>query len=140
MTSDFKNRTQQELPSLSTSMLNQVQKMQPEAWSRLVSVFSPIVYRWCRQSGLTPSDSSDVVQDVFVAVARNICRFERQKEVASFRSWIATITRNRIRDKYRSNGKFVVGVGGTDAMQMIQKAPDPHELSTMNESASCRSV
>ena len=45
-----------ELPSLSSSLLGRVQNMQPEAWNRLTSVFSPIVYRWSRESGLGAAD------------------------------------------------------------------------------------
>ena len=114
----------QELPSISTSLLERAQQMQPEAWARLVEVFSPIVYRWGRQAGLTAVDSADVVQDVFISVARNIPNFQRQKETASFRSWLATITRNRIRDWFRRQQKIPDAVGGTEAWQRIQNQPD----------------
>ena len=108
-----------ELPSVSSSLLVRVQAMQPDAWARLVEVFSPIVYRWARQAGLAASDSADVVQDVFIAVANNVSRFERQKEKASFRSWLATITRNRVRDCFRRKKKNPDGFGGTEALQML---------------------
>ena len=108
-----------ELPSLSSSLLQRVQQMQPDAWARMVDVFSPIVYRWCRSAGLTGADSADVVQDVFIAVAKNITTFERQKEKASFRSWLATITRNRVRDAFRIRQKHPPGMGGTAAMERL---------------------
>lgn len=113
-----------ELPSLSSSLLVRVQEMQPEGWARLVEIFSPIVYRWSRQSGLSAADSADVVQDVFVAVARNIPNFERHREKASFRSWLATITRNRVRDSFRKKRHLPDGVGGTEALKMLQNIPD----------------
>lgn len=109
-----------ELPSLSSSLLDRVQQMEPGAWTRLVEVFSPIVYRWARQSGLGQAESSDLVQDVFVAVARNISGFQRQKEQASFRSWLATITRNRVRDYFRRKASQPQAYGGTDAMVQWQ--------------------
>ena len=109
-----------ELPSLSTSLLDRVQQMQPTAWARLVEVFSPIVYRWARQSGLSGADSADVVQDVFVAVARNVVSFERKKDQASFRSWLATITRNRVRDRFRKHQKNPPAIGGTANLQQFQ--------------------
>ena len=117
-----------ELPSLSSSLLMRVQAMQPEAWARLVEVFSPIVYRWARQSGLSASDSADVVQDVFVAVAKNVSSFERQKQKASFRSWLATITRNRVRDCFRGKKKYPDGFGGTDGLQRLHNVPDRVEM------------
>ena len=113
-----------ELPSLSSSLLVRVQEMQPDAWARLVEVFSPMVYRWARQAGLSAADAADVVQDVFVAVARNIAGFERQKEKASFRSWLATITRNRVRDCFRNKQIHPDGLGGTEALRLLQGVPD----------------
>ena len=109
-----------ELPSLSSSLLERVQQMQPEAWGRLVEVYTPIVYRWCRQMQLSPTDAGDIVQEVFISVARGIGTFERQREDGSFRAWLATICRNRIRDHWRRQGKQPRAAGGTDAMQMMQ--------------------
>lgn len=122
-----------ELPSLSTSLLVRVQAMEAEAWARLVNVFSPIVYRWARSSGLSGSDSADVVQDVFVAVARNIGSFERQKQSASFRSWLATIARNRVRDCFRKRKNHPQGFGGTEALNQFNRVPDDSELPSENE-------
>lgn len=118
-----------ELPSLSSSLLLRVQTMQPDAWARLVEVFSPIVYRWARQAGLSSSDSTDVVQDVFIAVARNIPSFERQKQKASFRSWLATITRNRVRDSFRKKQKHPDAFGGTEGLERLNKVQSPTEPS-----------
>lgn len=113
-----------ELPSLSTSLLDRVQQMEPDAWNRLVETFSPIVYRWCRQSGLEQGDSADVVQEVFLSVARGIGNFERQKETGSFRSWLATITRNRIRDLLRTGHKIPNAQGGTEFLNQVKQVPD----------------
>jgi RNA polymerase sigma-70 factor (ECF subfamily) len=110
-----------ELPSLSSSLLDRARQMQPEAWARVVTVFSPIVYRWCRQSGLTAHDASDVVQEVFSSVARGIGRFEREKEKGSFRSWLATITRNRVCDHHRRSSRQPRAAGGTEALMHIQQ-------------------
>ena len=113
-----------EHPTLSTSWLEGVRRLDPESWSRLVGAFGPIVYQWCRVSGIGASDASDVVQDVFISVARGIGGFERQKETGSFRSWLATITRNRIRDHFRRVAKREAAEGGTDAWQRMQQQVD----------------
>lgn len=134
------NRDQHELPSVSSSLLLQVQRMEPDAWARLVDVFSPIVYRWSRRSGLNQADSADVVQDVFIAVARNISRFERQNEKASFRSWLATITRNRVRDQFRRLGKAPAALGGTENLQnfnsVVDQAPESSSEDDLEKSIS----
>lgn len=125
-----------ELPSLSSSLLLQAQAMEPEAWVRLVQVFSPIVYRWAYQSGLKASDSADVVQDVFVSLARNISNFERQKEKASFRSWLATITRNRVRDHFRKKEKGAQGIGGTAGLEQLRNFPTQPDNQQLEHSIS----
>ncbi|MGI9516549.1 MAG: RNA polymerase sigma factor [Pirellulaceae bacterium] len=120
------SRIAQSHPSLSTALLARVQQMEPDAWNRLVETFGPIVYQWARTSGLNADDAADVVQDVFAKVAKGIVSFERQKQHGSFRSWLATITRNRIRDFFRRDQvKHPSPAGGTEALQQMQNVPDP---------------
>jgi RNA polymerase sigma-70 factor, ECF subfamily len=101
-----------EHPTVSSLLLDGAKQMDPVAWSRLVSTFGPVVYRWCRSSGIRDSDAPDVVQEVFASVARGIGTFERQKEQGSFRSWLATITRNRVRDHFRRQSQRETAAGG----------------------------
>lgn len=108
-------------PTASSMLLDGVRRMDAVAWSRLVDTFGGIVYRWCRLSGLSPQDASDVVQDVFTSVARGIGRFERKKSEGSFRSWLATITRNRVRDHFRRQADREVAAGGTEALRRLEQ-------------------
>ena len=112
-----------EHPTLSSALLGGVQRMDSGSWSRMVAVFGPVVYRWCRTSGVSDSDVADVVQNVFASVARGIETFERKKEVGSFRSWLATITRNRVRDHFRRIANREEAIGGTAAWQNMQQQP-----------------
>jgi RNA polymerase sigma-70 factor (ECF subfamily) len=123
-----------ELPSMSSSLLDRIQQMQPDAWAQVVTVFSPIVYRWCRQSGLPAHDATDVVQEVFSNVARGIGRFQRRKAEGSFRSWLATVTRNCVRDHHRRQIRQPQAAGGTAAlmqMNQLQESLD-HSISEAN--------
>ena len=113
-----------EHPTLSSALLDGVQQMDSESWSRLVATFGPIVYRWCRASGVAEADAADVVQEVFASIARGIGRFQRQRDQGSFRSWLATITRNKVRDHFRKLAKREAAVGGTDAWQRLRDLPD----------------
>lgn len=101
--------------------------MEPAAWSRLVTTFGGIVYRWCRTSGVSESDAADVVQEVFIGVARGLPDFQRQKEQGSFRAWLATITRNCVRDHFRRVAKRQAAAGGTDAWRRLQQQAAPLE-------------
>ena len=77
----------------------------------------------------------DVVQNVFAAVARGIGSFQRQKEQGSFRSWLATITRNKVRDHFRKQAGREAAAGGTEAWQQLQQQPDPLDSTICPESA-----
>ena len=122
-------------PTLSSALLDGVQQMDPESWSRLVTTFGPIVYRWCRAAGVAECDAPDVVQNVFAAVARGIVSFQRRKDEGSFRSWLATITRNKVRDHFRQRAKNAAAVGGTTAWQQLQEQPEELDSTICPESA-----
>jgi RNA polymerase sigma-70 factor, ECF subfamily len=119
-----KQPIQLEHPTLSSSLLDGVQQMNADSWSRLVTTFGPIVYGWCRASGIGESDSPDVVQNVFASVASGICSFQPETDRGSFRSWLATITRNKVRDYFRKRARSDVAAGGTTAWQRLQEEPD----------------
>ena len=58
--------------SMSSTLLEQVRAGRPDAWRRLVDLYGPAVYRWCRQLGVSQADAADVVQEVFAAVAADV--------------------------------------------------------------------
>ncbi len=112
--------------SISSSLLDRVRAAQPDAWERLVELFGPEVYHWCRQSGLQADDAADVVQEVFSAVANHVAQFRRDRPGDSFHGWLWTITRNKIRDHFRHRQGGPQAAGGTDAQQQLAQIPDQH--------------
>jgi RNA polymerase sigma-70 factor (ECF subfamily) len=111
--------------STSTSLIEEVRARQPEAWKRLVHLYGPLVYRWCRQAGLQAADASDVVQEVFRAVAGGVANFRRVAEGDSFRGWLWTITRNKVRDHFRGLAGCAGAVGGSQMQQQLAQLPQP---------------
>ena len=110
--------------SLSSSLLERIRLRDADAWQRLTALYGPVVYRWARQAGLQGCDASDVVQDVFRAVATNIAGFRRDRTGDSFQGWLWTITKNKIRDHYRRVASQPQAMGGTAAQQRVQQVPD----------------
>ena len=105
----------------SSSLLRRAKADDADAWRQLVETYSRRVYRWCRQAGLQPADSSNVVQEVLRSVARKLGDFRRERASDTFRGWLRRITQNKLRDFYRSQAKRVDrAMGGTDAHQMIE--------------------
>jgi RNA polymerase sigma-70 factor (ECF subfamily) len=110
--------------STSTGLLERVKNRDPEAWRRFARLYTPLVYRWARQCNLQSNDAADVVQEVFVAVARSIDRFRHDQPQSSFRGWLWTITRNQVRLHYRRGSDRPETLGGSDANYVFQTYPD----------------
>jgi RNA polymerase sigma-70 factor (ECF subfamily) len=110
--------------STSTSLVERVKARDADAWRRLARLYTPLVYRWARQCDLQASDAADVVQEVFLAVARHIDGFRLDLPQASFRGWLWTITRNQVRLHYRRSKERPDAVGGSTANYLIQRQPD----------------
>jgi RNA polymerase sigma-70 factor (ECF subfamily) len=110
--------------STSSSLLARVKARDSDAWSKLSRLYAPMVYGWARRTGLQASDSADVVQEVFSAVAAHISEFRRQRPGDSFRGWLWTITRNKVRDHFRQRGAQPVAEGGSDAQARMLELPD----------------
>ena len=113
--------TQENVTSL--SLLERVRLQDPEAWKRLVRLYSPLVHYWCRHWGVGTEDAQDVVQEVFLAVARGQADFERQRP-GSFRGWIRGITRHKLLDHLRRRQRQPEAAGGTEAHRRIQDVPE----------------
>lgn len=108
----------------SSTLLARVQAQEPDAWHRLVQLYGPLVYRWCRQGGFQEADAADVGQDVFQAVFKAIGSFQHHQQGASFRGWLRTIVRNKIRDFIRRKRPGGDGVGGSDAEAKLLELAD----------------
>jgi RNA polymerase sigma-70 factor (ECF subfamily) len=108
--------------STSLSLLERVRSKDQRAWERLVSLYTPLVDRWCRRDGLQDADTADVRQKVFMAVADHIGEFKREETSGTFRGWLRTITRNKVCDHWRTEATKAA-TGGSDAYaQLLQVA------------------
>ncbi|MHC4405110.1 MAG: RNA polymerase sigma factor, partial [Planctomycetota bacterium] len=102
---------------------------EPDAWCRLAGLYGPLVYHWCRQSGLKGEEAADVVQEVFAAVATGVADFRGEQPKGSFRAWLRTIARNKVSDHFRRRQGQVEAKGGSTAQQRLLEIPQPTELS-----------
>jgi RNA polymerase sigma-70 factor (ECF subfamily) len=106
------------------SLLARARADDSDAWARLVQLYGPVVYRWARDAGLQPSDAADVVQDVFSSLTRHLARFSYEQPTDTFRGWLWTITRNRVRDHYRAHRQQARAAGGSDARERLEQLAD----------------
>jgi RNA polymerase sigma-70 factor (ECF subfamily) len=67
-------------------------------WRRLYDLYAPLLHRWAAKAGVP--DADDLVQDVMVAVHRDIRGFARRGPGA-FRGWLRAVLANRLREHFR---------------------------------------
>lgn len=72
------------------------------AWNRLVTLYTPLLAAWVRRAGLPRQDADDLVQEVLLAVAREMPTFQYDRTKGTFRGWLRTILANRIRSHQRA--------------------------------------
>lgn len=117
--------------SLGSSFLLRLRERDPDAWRGLLHLYGPLVYSWCRTRwGLSPEDAADVLQDVMRSVVESIADFRR----GNFVTWLRTITRSRVADRFRK-GNDPRGVGGSNALGRLAELADPRAGPDAEETA-----
>jgi len=117
----------------SSSLIDRVKSDEAGAWDRLVSLYAPLLYHWCRRWKLQEEDLADVFQEVFQALILNIGEFRREKQSDTFRGWLRTITRNKVLDHFRKHAREVEG--GSDANRRFSQLAAPDDPGTDPEEA-----
>ena len=64
------------------------------AWHEFIELYEPLILRLLRSRGLQDADARDVTQEVLLAVARAVHRFDPKSGKGTFRGWLAKIVRN----------------------------------------------
>lgn len=75
-----------------------------DSWSLFEQAYTPIIRAYCRVRGVQANDIDDIAQEVMTAVARAIQSFEYQPSKGKFRSWLATITANKLKTFFSKRG------------------------------------
>jgi RNA polymerase sigma-70 factor (ECF subfamily) len=116
--------------STASSLVAGVKALDPLAWRRLTTLYGPLVYGWARRAGLRGEDAADVTQEVFRAVAARAPHLRHDRPGDTFRGWLWTVTRNKIRDFFRGRAGDPSAVGGTDAQNLLLLVAEDDDGST----------
>ena len=111
--------------SLLHSLCNKSDRERPDAWTRFVHLYGPLVYRWIRRAGLQSSDAADVTQDVLISVSKNLAKFDPTRPGVKFRAWLWTITRRRMSDAIRHRNDEVLLGSSANALAEAAKSGEP---------------
>jgi RNA polymerase sigma-70 factor (ECF subfamily) len=110
--------------STSRSLLARVRTNDAAAWRRLITLYTPLVWHWCRKMDLPGQEMADVFQEVFQSVAVHIRDFHRDRPGDTFRGWLRTITRNKVHDHFRVHNREPQAAGGSEAKAWWSRLPD----------------
>jgi len=126
----------QPLSLTSTSLIERVRARDQDAWQRLVELYGPLVYGWCRGWGVEQCDSQDVVQEVFRAVISAIDGFRKNGSSGTFRGWLWTIAKNRAKAHFSQRARHPRAIGGTDILAVLEGIPEQYSEDSLGAAVS----
>jgi len=104
------------------------------AWNEFYLTYRDLIYSVARRAGLTELEASEVVQDTLISVSRKIPGFTYDPSKDSFKGWLLTVTRWRIRDQLERRARAAkhehvrsasVGDERDPRTATIERQPDP---------------
>ena len=99
------------------------------AWAEFVDLYAPLVYGHVRRRGLQDADAADLTQDVLHAVAASVGRLDYDPRRGSFRGWLFTIVRNRLRN-FLARAQGPRRASGDPAVRrLLEEYPAPEQES-----------
>ena len=115
-----------ELPTTHLSLMVRIRDARDdEAWRRFVAAYGPVVFGFATRKGLQEADAADLTQDVLQAVARAAPGWTYDRQRGTFRGWLYTVARNKLRDFLAERRRRPGGEG--DANDLLEGRPAPAE-------------
>lgn len=96
-----------------------------ENWDRLMSLYRPLLMAWLRKYHVQDFDLDDLMQEVLMAVAKDLPTFDHNGRTGAFRAWLRSIMVNRLRNFWRSRGRQLQAQGGSDVQLRLAQLDDP---------------
>ncbi len=121
-------------PSTRTSLLSKVRNAQDHAaWREFETRYREMLVRFCRKRGLQHVDAEDVVQQVFVNLAKSLPGFIYDPARGRFRDYLFRCTRNVIwLWSRRPNGRPIALDSNVGTLQSTDE-PSPEESALWHE-------
>ena len=110
----------------SLSLLNRLRRSpESESWNRLADVYAPLLRAWLRKYEVQASDADDLMQEVLLAVSKDLSKFEHGGHPGAFRGWLKAILVNRLRCFWRARGRRPQVRGDSNIDERLAQLDDP---------------
>jgi RNA polymerase sigma-70 factor (ECF subfamily) len=110
----------------SLSLLERLrQSPENEGWNRLADLYTPLIRAWLRRYDVQDSDANDLVQEVLLAVSKDLGKFEHRGQAGAFRGWLKAILINRLRKFWRAQNRRPQARGDSDIDARLAHLDDP---------------
>ncbi len=119
------------------SIIEQAKVNDPEAWTTVTSLYSPLIRHWAWKKGVRcPHELDNVIQEVLKRVYHKLHTFNKEQGKGSFRGWLRTITHNFVYSNQIGDARLKV-LGGSSWEKLLDDlASDEPEMTSLFDSAS----
>lgn len=94
------------------------------AWSEFVRAYEPFLLQLVRKQGTPAQHAADVTQQLLIAIATSVNRWQPDGKEASFRRWLGRVARNVVIKFMTRERKHVRGKGGSDFLTLLEETAD----------------
>jgi RNA polymerase sigma-70 factor (ECF subfamily) len=116
-------------PSMNETSLSLLSRLrgsaEPESWNRLVELYAPLIRAWLRKYEVQDSDAEDLMQEVLLAVSKDVRGFDHSGQPGAFRAWLKAILINRLRKFWRSRDRRPQARADSDIDARLAQLDDP---------------
>src|SRR5688572_1754203 len=121
-------------PPTRPSLLMRVRDLTDNAaWVQFVEIYTPLIYRYCRNRGLQEADAADVAQEVMCVAAKGMPDFEYDAQRGKFRGWMLQTARNRLYKFFERRRRAPQSADETTVQQFVDQEPTPEEETQWEE-------
>src|SRR5215510_14792720 len=97
------------------------------SWNEFYQTYSELLYSVARRAGLNETEAEEAVQETLISVAKKMPGFRYNPATDSFKGWLLTLTRWRIRDQLAKRTNVLPSSGEEMGTRTgtIERVPDP---------------